>query len=157
MAKRFLQTLRQLEGKDFSPNKNLPPAPRRSILWKVRYGIHRLNRRPDERLLFEHQRELAKLFGYVDNHKELAVEQFMHDYYRAVQVLRELNDVLLQYLDEVIHANKSPHITPHQYQFPTARSPYRGDTPAGIHPHPQRLDGNIFNYGPAQRHSRRAR
>ena len=83
----------------------------------MRYGIHRLNRRPDERLLFEHQRELAKLFGYVDNHKELAVEQFMHDYYRAVQALRELNDVLLQYLDEVIHANKSPHITPINTNF----------------------------------------
>ncbi|HMW48880.1 MAG TPA: nucleotidyltransferase domain-containing protein, partial [Cellvibrionaceae bacterium] len=120
VAKRFfgVQTLRQLEGKDFFTEQEFAALRHgEAFLWKVRYGIHRLNRRPDERLLFEHQRELAKLFGYVDNHKELAVEQFMHDYYRAVQALRELNDVLLQYLDEVIHANNSPSITPINAHF----------------------------------------
>lgn len=114
VAKRFfgVQTLRQLEGKDFFTEQEFAALRHgEAFLWKVRYGIHRLNRRPDERLLFEHQRELAKLFGYVDNHKELAVEQFMHDYYRAVQALRELNDVLLQYLDEVIHTSSSSSIT----------------------------------------------
>ncbi|HEY6528123.1 MAG TPA: [protein-PII] uridylyltransferase [Cellvibrionaceae bacterium] len=120
VAKRFfgVQTLRQLEGKDFFTEQEFAALRHgEAFLWKVRYGIHRLNRRPDERLLFEHQRELAKLFGYVDNHKELAVEQFMHDYYRAVQALRELNDVLLQYLDEVIHASNCPTITPINANF----------------------------------------
>ncbi|MFA5631515.1 MAG: [protein-PII] uridylyltransferase [Porticoccaceae bacterium] len=73
----------------------------RSFLWKVRYGLHYLARRPDERLTFDHQRKLADMFGYKDNQK-LAVEQFMQRYYRVVLNMHELNDVLLQYLDEVI-------------------------------------------------------
>ncbi len=72
-----------------------------SFLWKVRYGLHYLARRQEERLTFDHQRRLAEMFGYRDNQK-LAVEQFMQRYYRVVLGMRELNDVLLQYLDEVI-------------------------------------------------------
>jgi [protein-PII] uridylyltransferase len=72
------------------------------FLWRVRYGLHILTKRPEERLLFEYQRELAKQFGYKDNDERLAIEQFMHRYYRIVLALRELNDVLLQFLDEAI-------------------------------------------------------
>src|SRR5690606_26021509 len=72
------------------------------FLWRVRYGLHMVAKRAEERLLFDHQRELAKLFGYSDNSESLAVEQFMHKYYRTVLALRELNDVLLQYLQQVI-------------------------------------------------------
>ncbi len=77
---------------------------REAFLWRVRYGLHLLAGRPEERLLFEYQRELAKLFGFEedrDNPNKI-IEQFMHRYYRAVLALRELNDVLLQFLDEAI-------------------------------------------------------
>jgi [protein-PII] uridylyltransferase len=120
VAKRYfgVQTLRQLEGKDFFTEQEFAALRHgEALLWRVRYGVHRLNPRPDERLLFEHQRELAKLFGYIDNPQELAVEQFMREYYRAVQALRELNDVLLQYLDEAIHATANPRITPINEHF----------------------------------------
>ena len=43
-----------------------------------------------------------KLFGFEDEEGSLAVEQFMHKYYRTVLALRELNDVLLQFLSEAI-------------------------------------------------------
>ncbi len=72
-----------------------------SFLWKVRYGLHYLAGRAEEKLSFEYQRKLAEMFGYRDSEK-LAVEQFMQRYYRVVLGMRELNDVLLQYLDEVI-------------------------------------------------------
>src|SRR5690606_36559801 len=72
------------------------------FLWRVRYGLHMVAKRAEERLLFDHQREMAKLFGYSDNSESLAVEQFMHKYYRTVLALRELNDVMLQYLQEVV-------------------------------------------------------
>ncbi len=72
-----------------------------SFLWKVRYGLHYLAQRPEEKLSFEYQRRLAEMFGFRDNER-LAVEQFMQQYYRVVIGMRELNDVLLQYLDEVI-------------------------------------------------------
>src|SRR5690606_13561650 len=41
----------------------------RSFLWKVRYGLHFLAKRAEEKLSFDHQRRLAELFGYKDNEK----------------------------------------------------------------------------------------
>jgi [protein-PII] uridylyltransferase len=70
------------------------------FLWRVRYGLHLLAGRHEERLSFDYQRTLAAEFGYHDTDKSLAVEQFMQRYYRAVSALRELNDVLLNFLDE---------------------------------------------------------
>lgn len=103
VAKRYygVQTLQQLEGQNFF-NEQEYGLLRNSeaFLWRVRYGLHKLAKRPEERLLFEYQRELATQFGYVDNDKGLAVEQFMHAYYRTVMALRELNDILLRILDE---------------------------------------------------------
>lgn len=113
VAKRFfgVRTLRQLEGKDFFTEREFGIFRScETFLWRVRYGVHVLSGRAEERLLFEHQRELAKLFGYKDTDKHLAVEQFMHQYYRTVGALQELNDVLLQYLDEVIHKKRRPKI-----------------------------------------------
>lgn len=72
------------------------------LLWKLRYGLHLLSGRKEDRLLFDKQRELAAMFGYVDDNKSLAVEKLMQEYYRAVATLRELNDVLLQHFDEAI-------------------------------------------------------
>ena len=109
LAKRYFQvhTIRQLEGKDFFTEHEFGVLHAgEEFLWRVRYGLHMLTKRPEERLLFEHQRELAKLFGFQDTEERLAVEHFMHKYYRTVMALRELNDVLLQYLGEVIHRNK---------------------------------------------------
>ena len=74
----------------------------RRFLWRVRFGLHLIAGRRDDRLLFDHQRELAKRFGYRDTAAQLGVEQFMHDYYRNVLLLREVNDILLQHFDEVI-------------------------------------------------------
>ena len=72
------------------------------FLWKLRYGLHYLEGRSEDRLLFDKQRELAQLFEYKDDEKSLGVEKLMKQYYRAVANLRELNDVLLQHVDEVI-------------------------------------------------------
>ena len=105
VAKRFfaVKTLQQLDGKGFFTNEEYALlCEGEEFLWRVRYGLHMLAKRPEERLLFDYQRKLAKLFGYEENGKRLAVEQFMHRYYHTVLSLRELNDVLLQFLDEVI-------------------------------------------------------
>ena len=72
----------------------------RRFLWRVRFGLHLLADRREDRLLFDHQRELARRFGYVDTDAQLGVEQFMHDYYRHVLQLREANDIVLQHFDE---------------------------------------------------------
>ncbi|MFQ5644207.1 MAG: [protein-PII] uridylyltransferase [Thiogranum sp.] len=72
------------------------------FLWKVRFGLHTLTGRREERLLFDHQRTLARRFGYRDREHKLAVEWFMRDYYRAIQELSRLNEMLLQLFREVI-------------------------------------------------------
>lgn len=72
------------------------------FLWKVRFGLHHLTRRREDRLLFDHQRTLAKQFGYRDSEHELGVERFMRDYYRAIRELSRLNEMLLQLFKEMI-------------------------------------------------------
>jgi len=74
----------------------------RDFLWRVRYGLHILSGREEDRLLFDHQRTLAKMFGYEDDSNRLAVERFMQVYYRWVLALGELNEVLMQHFDEAI-------------------------------------------------------
>ena len=105
VAKRFfgVRTLKQLQGQGFFTEEEFGILLNgEECLWKVRYGLHMIAGRAEERLLFHHQRELAEIFGYQDSDESLAVEQFMHWYYRIVQALRELNDVLLQFLSEAI-------------------------------------------------------
>jgi [protein-PII] uridylyltransferase len=71
-------------------------------LWRVRFALHLLTSRQDDRLLFDHQRTLASHLGYDSDHANLAVECFMRDYYRTVMELSRLNEMLLQHFQEKI-------------------------------------------------------
>ncbi len=71
-------------------------------LWRVRFALHLLTGRHDDRLLFDHQRTLAAQLGYDDDYANLAVECFMRDYYRTVMELSRLNEMLLQHFQEAI-------------------------------------------------------
>lgn len=73
-----------------------------SFLWRVRFSLHRLCGRREDRLLFDHQVKVAQLFGYRDASHNLAVEQFMQRYYRTIKALSCLNDMLLQLFREAI-------------------------------------------------------
>ena len=72
------------------------------LLWRIRFALHRLTRRREDRLLFDYQRTLAGQFGFCDGASNLAVEQFMQQYYRTVQQLNRLNEMLLQLFREAI-------------------------------------------------------
>jgi [protein-PII] uridylyltransferase len=72
------------------------------FLWRVRYGLHMLADRAEDRLLFDYQLSLARLFGYVDDEHGLGVEHFMKDYFRWVLKLGVLNEMLTQLFDEAI-------------------------------------------------------
>lgn len=74
----------------------------RAFLWKVRWALHSLNHRSEDRLLFDHQRTLADQFGYRDHTGSLAVEQFMQSYFRTVMIVSQLKDLLLQHFDDDI-------------------------------------------------------
>jgi len=72
------------------------------FLWRVRFGLHTLTGRREDRLLFDHQINLAKMLGYEDASYTLAVEQLMQRYYRTVMDLSRLNEMLLQLFEEAI-------------------------------------------------------
>ncbi|MBA1278704.1 MULTISPECIES: [protein-PII] uridylyltransferase [Pseudomonadaceae] len=72
------------------------------FIWRVRYGLHMLAGRAEDRLLFDHQRSLAALLGYKDSDAKLAIERFMQKYYRVVMSISELSDLVGQHFAEVI-------------------------------------------------------
>ncbi|HWJ34620.1 MAG TPA: [protein-PII] uridylyltransferase [Steroidobacteraceae bacterium] len=99
-----------------------------SFLWKVRFGLHVLTGRREDRLLFDYQIKLAKLFGYEDASFTLAVEQLMQKYYRTVMDVSLLNEMLLQLFREAILTQSGP---------PVALNPrfqIRNDTLEVTHP-----------------------
>lgn len=73
-----------------------------SFLWQIRYGLHLLAKRREDRLLFDHQRTLATKLGYQDDSKSRGVEKFMKQYYRTIMELNRLNEMLLQLFSEDI-------------------------------------------------------
>lgn len=73
-----------------------------TLLWRIRFSLHRLAGRREDRLLFDYQRTLAQQFGFEDGGNNLAVEQLMQQYYRTVQELNRLNEMLLQLFREAI-------------------------------------------------------
>ena len=79
-----------------------------AFLWKVRFGLHILTGRREDRLLFDHQLRLAQSFGYEDASYTLAVEQFMQRYYRTVMEVSLLNELLLQLFREAILSESEP-------------------------------------------------
>lgn len=87
-------------------------------LWSVRYALHMICNRREDRLLFDHQRSLAEFFGYEDQEGKLAVEQFMSKYYRIAMAMSEFNDMLLQHFDEaILRADEEQIIVPLNNRF----------------------------------------
>jgi [protein-PII] uridylyltransferase len=90
----------------------------RRFLWWVRFGLHLLAGRKEDRLQFEYQRALAERLGFADTDARLGVERFMSLYYQHVLALREVNDIVLQYFDEsILRGNEKPVIEPINERF----------------------------------------
>lgn len=86
------------------------------LLWKIRYGLHLINGRDENRLLFDYQRDLAEMFGYKDG-DQLAVEQFMKDYYRTAMIVSTTSEMLLQHFNEEMIPNRKDLIEPINERF----------------------------------------
>jgi [protein-PII] uridylyltransferase len=105
VTKRHLRadSLRQLVERGFlTEAEYLGLREHQALLWRIRFALHRLTGRREDRMLFDYQRTLAKDFGFVDQGQNLAVEQFMQQYYRAVMELNRLNEMLMQLFQEAI-------------------------------------------------------
>lgn len=105
VAKRYFgaQTLGELRERGFLTKQECDELfAGQDFLWRVRFALHMLTGRHEDRLLFDHQIKVAELFGYQDDDKNRAVEQFMQLYYRTIKSLSCLNDMLLQLFEEAI-------------------------------------------------------
>jgi [protein-PII] uridylyltransferase len=89
----------------------------RDFLWRIRFALHVLTGRKEDRLLFDYQVRIAKLFGYQDATYMLAVEQLMQRYYRTVMDLSRLNEMLLQLFQEAILMNPAVEPEPLNERF----------------------------------------
>ncbi|GAB6139756.1 [protein-PII] uridylyltransferase [Methylosoma difficile] len=74
----------------------------RDVLWRIRYALHVMTQRGEDRLIFDYQRDLAHQFGFggEQQRNNQAVEQFMQFYFKTVQGLERLNEMLLQLFNE---------------------------------------------------------
>ncbi len=89
----------------------------REFLWRIRFALHTLTGRREDRLLFDYQAKIAELFGYQDASYMLAVEQLMQRYYRTVMELSRLNEMLLQLFQEAILLNPDVDVVPINERF----------------------------------------
>ena len=77
-------------------------------LAKLRFGLHLVAGRREERLLFDHQKTLATLMGLQDEEGNLAVEQMMQGFFRAAATMLRINDRLLQRFEEQLAGVAAP-------------------------------------------------
>lgn len=66
------------------------------LLWRIRYMLHELADRREDRLLFDYQKEIAHFFGYTDDSDNRSIEMLMQRFYRTVMSLQRLNEIVLQ-------------------------------------------------------------
>ena len=96
-------TLRELIKYDFLPESEYQElVAALEVLWRIRYALHLLTNRCEDRLIFDYQRDLAQQFGFSTEHQEYNqdVEQFMQFYFKTVLGLERLNEMLLQLFNE---------------------------------------------------------
>jgi [protein-PII] uridylyltransferase len=72
----------------------------RKALSRLRFGLHLVAGRREERLRFDYQKSLAARLGHTDDADSLAVEQMMQGFYRSAARVLRINDRLLQRFEE---------------------------------------------------------
>ena len=81
----------------------------RCALSRLRFGLHLVAGRAEERLLFDHQKTLATRLGYRDEHQDnLAVEQMMQGFFRSAARVLRINERLLQRFEEQLEGAAQP-------------------------------------------------
>jgi len=78
------------------------------FLWRVRFLMHMLADRKQEKLMIDYQREIAIQLGYQDDENRLAVEHFMKAYYLCARRVEQMNGLLVQLFEENIILAEQP-------------------------------------------------
>jgi [protein-PII] uridylyltransferase len=69
------------------------------FLWRVRFALHLMLGKKEDRLLFEHQIKVSKFLGYEGQGNE-GIEAFMQRYYQTVMEVSRLNDIVMSLFEE---------------------------------------------------------
>ena len=70
-------------------------------LWRMRFSLHFVAGRSENRLLFDYQAEVACLMGF-GNEGKVTVERMMKRFFRTIGRVAELNNMLLQHFEQAI-------------------------------------------------------
>jgi [protein-PII] uridylyltransferase len=70
-----------------------------SFLWTIRFQLHNLTGRPEERLTFDVQAELARRMGYTDHAGSRGVERFMKHYFLVAKDVGDLTRIFCAALE----------------------------------------------------------
>ncbi len=115
------QTLRELIQRGFLPESEYSQLiTALNVLWRIRYALHLLTNRGEDRLVFDYQRDLAQQFGFSRENQQYNedVERFMQFYFKTIQELQRLNEMLLQLFHErFLMAGASTEAIPLNGQF----------------------------------------
>jgi len=109
------------------------------FIWKIRFALHIISGKSEDRLLFDYQKDIAKLMGFKDSKNLLAVEKMMKRYYRSVLIIRNISDILIQSLEEDMTKTTLPSppiIIDKNFQLTNHRI--------------DAIDSNVFNSNPSQ-------
>jgi [protein-PII] uridylyltransferase len=71
-----------------------------NFLWAVRCHLHTVTNRPEDRLTFDVQPEIARRMRYADRPGRSAVERFMQHYFLMAKQVGDLTGVFLAHLDD---------------------------------------------------------
>ena len=94
-------TLKELIKYDFLPEAEYTELiAARDVLWRIRYALHLLTNRAEDRLIFDYQRDLARQFGFISEQPNQDVEEFMQFYFKTLLSIERLNEILLQLFNE---------------------------------------------------------
>ncbi len=72
----------------------------RRALSRLRFGLHLVAGKREERLRFDHQKSLAARLGHSDDADNLAVEQMMQGFYRSAALVQRIGERVLQRFEE---------------------------------------------------------
>ncbi|MCW8832093.1 MAG: nucleotidyltransferase domain-containing protein, partial [Colwellia sp.] len=77
------------------PNELAELIEAQDYLWRMRFALHFVAKRSENRLLFDYQTDVAKMMGFGDEGKA-PVERMMKRFFRIIARVGELNTILLQ-------------------------------------------------------------
>lgn len=74
-----------------------------NFIWRMRWALHRVAARDENRMLLEYQAEIASLLGFGES-GNLAIERMMRQLFRATKRVKEINQMLMLFVENELLA-----------------------------------------------------